>query len=231
MSSEYDLVALDDPNPWDQRRDESSNAFHTFTAYRNAGPKRKKGTTAREMGVTAGTISMWSADYDWSSRVQAWDYYQDRIFQAEIAESQRETARRHAKLSSDALTALRTPVRALLERMETDPDAVLAEFGAKDLMKLMRVAQDSIKIMPALMGAERLALGQPSEVTERNETHTVNYNDAQRIGEVLDVLKDAGVLDAFLASGGAGEIIDAEAVEMDDGGAVLETDSLPAPTP
>lgn len=230
MSSEFDLVALDDPNPWDRRRDEPADAFWAFTSYRNAGPKRTKAVVAREFGLSAGAITAWSADYDWNSRVQAWDYYQDRIFQAEIAESQRETARRHAKLAEDALTALRTPVQALLTRLETEPEAVLAEFGAKDLMRLMKTAQDSIKIMPALMGAERLALGQPSDVTERTETHNVNYNDAQRIGEVLDVLKDAGVLDAFMASGGAGEIIDAEVVEMDDDRSDTETDRIPAST-
>ena len=231
MSSEYDLVALDDPNPWDKRRDEPADAFYGFASYRNAGPKRKKNVVAREFGVSPGTITAWSADYDWSSRVQAWDYYQDRIFQAEIAESQREMARKQVRFADRALVALSAPIDALLQRLETDPEAVMAEFGAKDIMRLMKTAQDSAKIYPAMFGAERVAIGQPSDVTERNETHTVNYNDTQRIGEVLDVLKDAGVLAAFLASGGAGEIIDAEAVEMDDGGSVVETDSLPTPAP
>lgn len=224
--SDFDLVSVDDPNPWDQQPREPSDAFHAFTVYRNLGPKRTYSAVSKQLGVSSATTSLWATDYSWRDRTTAWDFYQDRIFQAEIAEYTRQMAKRHMESANDALIALQAPVRALLDKFTADPEALIEEFGTKDLMKLMRLAQDSIKIMPALMNAERLASGQPTQISEHTETQNINYNDSQRIGEVLDVLRDAGVLAAFTSEGSAGEIIDAETIEVDDGGSELETDGL-----
>lgn len=228
--SDFDLVALDDPNPWDRYPSEPSDAFHAFTAYRNMGAKRTQSQVAKDFGLSPATVQLWAADFKWRDRTTAWDFYQDRIFQAEIAEYTRQMAKRHMESANDALVALQAPVRALLDKFQSDPEGLIEEFGTKDLMKLMRLAQDSIKIMPALMNAERLASGQPTQISEHTETQNINYNDSERIGEVLDVLRDAGVLAAFTSEGGFGEITDAEVIEVDDDRSDTETDSLPVST-
>lgn len=226
MTTQHELLAVDEPEPWDRQIKEPPEAYYAFTVYRNFGPKRTYAATARSVGILPTSVSKYADQYDWHSRVEAWDFYMDRIFQAELAERQRHLAKHQFELLADALKALNAPVQALLTKMEVDAAGVLKEFSAKDLTKLMKVAQDSIRLMPNLLSSQRLALGQPTEISERTETHNVNYNDAERIGEILDVLHQAGVLDAFTGEGQAGEVIDAEVVEMDDGAALAQADSL-----
>jgi len=216
MATELSLVAIDEPEVWDRQFGESSDAFAKFCIYKNLGPRRTQATVARSLNLHPNSLSALSIQYDWKQRAQDWDFYIDKIRQAEIAERQSRLAMEQFNLASNALKAANAPVMALLDRMEDDPEAVMAEFGAKDLIQLMKLSQDSIRLMPNLLAAQRIALGQPTEITERTETLNVNYNDSKRIGEVLDVLNEAGVLDAFIGKGSSGEVIDAESVEVDD---------------
>lgn len=225
--SEFEVSRLDDPEPWDRQPAESQDDFLAFTAYRNLGPKRTLAQVARDLGVSAGSVSVLSADGNWVSRAAAWDFYQERIFQAEMAEYTREMARRHVELATDSLEALRAPVDALVRKLEQDPDVFMEAFDIKDLAKLMKLVQDSAKIMPSIMSAERLAAGQPTQISEHTENTNVNYGDAERIGEVLDVLRTTGVLTAVLGEGAAGEIVDAQVVEVDDDPTDDETDGVP----
>ncbi len=227
MISDYALTAVDEPEPWDRLPEESAANFAAFVIFRGLGPKRSYVATARHLGVAASNIGTTGRAYNWQNRAEAWDYYIDRVQQAEIAERQSRLAKDQFDMAHDALKAANAPVKALLHRMETDPEGTMAEFGAKDLAKLLKMAQDSIRLMPVLMTAQRLALGQPTGITEKTETRNINYNDSQRIGEVLDVLHEAGVLDAFVNPGEAGSIIDTEAVEVDDDRSDTEADSLP----
>ncbi len=232
-STELSLVAMDEPESWDRQYGESSDAYARFTIYRNLGPKRTLAAVARTLGLKGtNSLSSQSIQYNWKERAENWDFYLEKIQQAEIAELQSRLALEQFDFASDALKAVNAPVKALLDRMEKDPDAVMAEFGAQDLTKLLRLAQDSIRLMPNLLSAQRIALGQPTDITERTENVNVNYNDAQRIGDVLDVLNEAGVLDAFVGKGGSGEIIDAEDVEVVDVGPIgeSEADGIPSST-
>ena len=232
MTTELSLVSLDEPETWDRQYGETSEGFAKFVVYRNLGPRRTQAAVARSFGLNANTLSNLAVQHNWKQRAEDWDYYLDKIRQAEMAERQSRLAMEQFNLASNALKAVNAPVMALLDRMETDPDGVLLEFGAKDLTKLLKLSQDSIRLMPNLLAAQRVALGQPTEITERTENVNVNYNDAKRIGEVLDVLNEAGVLDAFIGKGSSGEIIDAESVEVDDDGSLRqsETDSIPSST-
>lgn len=224
--AELHLVEIDPPEPWERQPSESASDYHSFVVYRNLGPKRTFAAVARNLGVTPSRISFLASENEWKTRAEAWDFYMDRIFQAELAERQRLLAKEQFDIASQALNALNAPVQALLTKMEVDPEGTMAEFGAKDLAKLMRMAQDSIRLIPQIMSSQRLALGQPTDITEKTETHNINYNDSQRIGEVLDVLQDVGVLDAFTGARTSGPIIDAEVVEMDDDPADAETDGV-----
>jgi hypothetical protein len=228
--SEFEISALDDPEPWDRQLAETSEEFLAFVTYRNMGPKRTFAQTARELTLVPGHVNKMAADHSWSERVAAWDYYQERIFQAELSEYSRQMARRQLELTERTLRALRAPVDALIARMEAEPEQLMTEFSLTDLTKLMKMVQDSSKIIPSLMSAERLATNQPTNITEHNEFHNVNYGDAERIGEVLDVLRSTGVLAAILGEGATGEIVDAQVVEMDDGDSDAEADSFPAST-
>ena len=225
--SDFEISRLDDPEPWDRQPGEDSDTFYAFTAYRNLGPRRTLALVAKELGISAGKLSLWSADYKWSERTNAWDYYQEKIFQAELAEQTRQMARRHVELAETSLTALRAPVDALLAKLEADPDAFAEAFEIKDLAKLMKLVQDSTKIIPSIMNAERAAAGQTHQSSDRGESQNLNYGNTERIGEVLDVLRATGVLASLIGEGALGEIVDAQVVEMDDDRADDQADSLP----
>lgn len=231
MTTDFQIASVDDPDPWDRQAGEPPEDFLAFTVYRNMGPSRTYAAVARETTRSSGHISDLARQHDWNARAADFDFYQDRIFQAELAERQRAMARQHVELATQALTALRAPVDALLNKFERDPEGTMIEFGAKDLAKLMKMAQDSIRLMPGIMGAQKEALKAPDDSRQRIETEHIDYGDAHRIGSVLNILREVGVLDAFLAKGSTGEIVDAEIVEMDDDQSDDEADRLPVSTP
>jgi len=228
--AEFALMGMDDPDPWDRQLAETSEEYLAFVTFRNMGPKRTFAQTARELTLSAGHINKMATDHSWTERVSAWDYYQEKIFQAELAEMSRQMARRQLEMAERASRALNAPIDALIRRMEDDPDALMIEFSLADLRSLMKMVQDSAKIIPGLMTAERLATNQSTNITEHAESINTNYGDAERIGEVLDVLRSTGVLASILGEGAVGEIIDAEVVEVDDGRSDSEADSLPSGT-
>ena len=227
--SDFEITALDEPEPWDRQLQETSDQFLAFTTYRGFGPKRTFAQTARDMGLQPGSVSKMAADHRWKDRVVAWDFYQDRVFQAEIVEHTRRMARRHVEMAEESLTALRAPVAAMNKWIEDHPEDVATAFSANDAKtagRLLKMVQESSKIYPAIINAERLAVGQPTDVTEHTEN--INYGDAERIGEVLDVLQATGVLDAILGNREGGEVIDAEIVGVDDDRADDQADGLSA---
>ena len=107
------------------------------------------------------------------------------------------------------------PIRALNHRIESDPDFI-ASLSKSSAAKLIGMSNSAARTIPNLMSAERLARGMPTAVVGG----TVDVNHVVRIerdhiGEVLDVLAGAGVLDGRGHRLGAGEILDAEVVDDD----------------
>lgn len=228
--SEHAVNRLDDPEPWDRQLQEKADEYMAFTVYRNMGPSRTFAQTARELSLSPSTISAYAHTHNWADRAAAWDYYQEKIFQAEMAEHTRTMAKIQIQMAREALESIRAPIAAINQKMAMDPTGTLQELSKLDITKLMRLAQDSAKVIPQLMAAERLAVGQPTSISQSTEVVNVNYSDTERIGEVLDVLRATGVLDAILGAGEAGEIVDAEIVEVHDDLSDNETDSLPSRT-
>lgn len=228
--TEFAITRLDDPEPWDRQIQETSEQYSAFTVYRNMGPSRNYAKVARELSLSPGTIQSYAHDHNWMDRAGAWDYYQERIFQAELAERTREMARMQLAVARETTDAIMAPIRALQNRLLENPEEVMAELSAQDIGRLLKMSQESAKLIPALMAAERLAAGQPTTISESTERVDVNINDTQRLGEVLEVLRSTGVFDAIIAAGEAGEIVDAEVVEVVDGPAESEANSLPADT-
>jgi hypothetical protein len=68
------------------------------------------------------------------------------------------------------------------------------------------------------VNAERLALGQPSEIVqhEGEVKQTYEIREPDRLASVLAVLHQAGAIPPALAGGRTGEIIDAEDYEIHD---------------
>ncbi len=222
MATDYELAAVDELEPWEKQPGEDQRDYLAFCIYRNMGPSRTYAATAREMHLSAKTVSELAHKHNWIDRSDAWDFYQDRVFQAEMRERQRHMAQEQMRVAKEALEILELPVRAMRQKVAEDPEAL----SNQEVTKLMKIAQDSIRLMPGIMEAERKTMVQPS-TPDRPESETINYGDTERIADILSIFKGLGVLDALVNKAGAGEVIDAQVVEMDDDRPDSETDSLP----
>ena len=215
--------------PWERMPGETDLQFARFVQYRDLGPGRMLATVAKEEGVTAGVLSIQASAGHWAHRAARWDWYLDQVYQHEVAEHTKQMARRHAAMSEKALTALALPIEVLLAK---NPEEIRAELDAQDLMKLYNLIGQTVKNMPPMMNTERLAYGAPTDITRRQDEHTIQIDpeDQERLADILKAVIGTNILDDLRGEGITGEIVDAEVYEIHSSDTPPETDSLPART-
>jgi hypothetical protein len=134
-------------NSWERGPGESPVAFAGFAAYRDLGAGRSLAKAAAKVSRSVRLLERWSAEHQWVVRAQAWDAEQDRLWLAEVADGQRQAARRHIAL------ARRVQARAF-ERLQAMSEGDLAKVPADRLVYMLEVAAKM----------ERSALGEPMKV-------------------------------------------------------------------
>jgi hypothetical protein len=220
-------VDVPDPTfkePWDRRPEETDLQWALFEHFRDSGSSRsptKTYTWIRERGGYKGqkaglkTVFKMSSVNRWAERAQKWDAYQERMYQIARNEAVRDMVLRHEGQIEEALEGIMAPIRALNHRIESDPDFI-ASLSKSSAAKLISMSNSAARTIPNLMSAERLARGMPTEVVGGtvDVNHVVRI-DRDHIGEVLDVLAGAGVLDGRGNRLGVGEVVDAEVVDDD----------------
>lgn len=200
------------PPPWfrDVNRGESTAQHNAFRHYLALGPQRTLRAAAEEMDASYKSISNLAKTFDWATRATAFDAYTDEQYEKTLLARVRSMAERHATIFSNALSGLSVAFKPLLENEYLADE--LSALSAKDRLRL---ATQAAKAMPALAAAERLALGMPTEITEKHETKVVRAEmSLDDLKGVLGGLMEAGVLEkeSSLAREKA-EIIDVEVVE------------------
>lgn len=215
--------------PWERMPGETDLQFARFVQYRDLGPGRMLSTVAREENVTVGVISVQAASGQWQVRAARYDWHLDQVYQHEVREHTKQMARRHAAMSEKALTALALPIEVLLAK---DPQEIIAELDAQDITKLYNLIGQSVKNMPPMMNSERLAYGAPTDITKRQDEHTIQIDpeDQERLADILKAVIGTNILDDLRGEGITGEIVDAEVYEIHSSDTPSETDSLPART-
>lgn len=200
--------------PWDRQPEETSLAWEYFQYYRSLGYGRTIKAVADHFKLHPQSMYNHARNHSWTERVSAWDVYEDRIYQAELAQERKRMAQRHAKQAQDALMALSKPVEAILSKLE-DPDAIL-EMKDMDIMQLMKMVVPAVRAMTQVADTERLALGAPTEITNVQGEVQHTHKNEQTDEELLDTLREVRhILTALPAGEGeAGEIIDAEIIEI-----------------
>lgn len=152
-------------HPWDRAYGESSQAFSAFCTYRDLGPTRSLSKAAELTPVGVAMLKIWSAEWGWVERARAWDAELDRQrTEAAIAET-REMAARHARQAAAAQEAAMQPIVAVLEAARADAgfrDRLLEEGLGGVLSQALSAAAK----LPGLQGAERLARGEPTSISE-----------------------------------------------------------------
>lgn len=213
--------------PWDRQEGESEYLYSQFLYYRDLGPGRtvaathkhfngetkkvKSGKSAgsKQQGISYAT----SKKFNWKARALSWDNDQERQYQLARSEAIRDMVARHEEQVVEAIDALMVPVKALNEAMQ-DEDFVHS-LSKTDAKKLVQMANQSARTIPSLMSAERLARGMPTEIVGGTIDHNhVVTIERDQIGEILEVLAGAGVLDVGDPDFETGEIVDAEVVDV-----------------
>jgi len=231
--SDVDLAVVDSEyrQPWDQQDGESNIHYAQFVHYRDQGlgrtvaathrhfngkPKHAPGseTKKRPHGKLTAISYATPKKYEWEQRASSFDMDQERQYQLARSEAIREMVVRHEVDIEEAIGALMIPIKALSTAMEEDEEFI-ASLSRTDAKKLISLANQSARTIPSLMSAERLARDMPTEIVGGTIDHRhVVAVERDQIGEILEVLGRAGVLDDGDRSLGTGEIVDAEVVDV-----------------
>ncbi len=221
------LVAQPDEylSPWDRQPNETDYMWDLFTHFRESGLQRSLVKTTRYV-VDKGlrnrtkttkksfTVRDYSVKHKWQSRCLAYDKEQERLYQLARSEAIREMVERHEGVIEAAITGLMTPINALNRAMEDDAEFI-SNLSKTDAKKLIDLSNRAARTIPSLMAAERLARGMPTEIVGGVVEHQVVVSvERNQIGEVLAALGEAGVIDVGIPGGDAGEIVDAEVVDV-----------------
>lgn len=173
----------DESGIWTRREHESSQAFHAFCLYRDAGPRRSKvGVTNTLAGRDhdsekrhkSGIVQQWAVKYDWANRAKAWDDYLDlhaRRRQLEIVERMVE---QHAKIASQALGVLMMP---LVELSHARQDIHRNDLAKMKASELLAASIASLRLVPILQEAERKARGLDAngKATDNTPVEAIEY--------------------------------------------------------
>jgi len=221
------LVDNEYRQPWDRQDGENAYQYKMFLHYRDQGLVRTVKATHEHFASMVGEsptkkikthnvnwLYQVSTKHRWKDRAYQWDQHEETQYQLARSEAIREMVDRHERDVSDAIEGLMTPIRALQHRIENDPDFI-DSLSQASAAKLIDMANKASRTIPSLMSAERLARGMPTEIVGGTVEHQlVSTVDRDQIGEILEVLERAGALNVGRGGLGAGEIVDAEVVDV-----------------
>lgn len=158
-------------------RGESPKAYHAYTLYRDLGPKRslaevtrllaleQRGSGLRIVGTDEpkqpkghkGNIGAWSRKFRWVERAAQWDALLDQRLRQKQLDEIEAMAKRQAQQAQIGLEVLMAPVLALARALRDPNRAVSLETAS--LAELLDLSRDSLRTIPRLQRAERIARG------------------------------------------------------------------------
>jgi len=136
-------------DPWTRATGEPAKVYEGLTAYMNMGPDRSLVKVARQSGKDVTLYHRWSVKWCWVARTEAFDRYQDRLYQQEREKARRDMDSRHAKLATAGLNLV---ARRLLGDAAT---------GIKALDANTVSPAEAARLVEVLAKLERLARGAP----------------------------------------------------------------------
>ena len=184
-------------HPWQRQPGESSKAFGKFCEYRDLGPDRSLEKLRRlhegEDGWSRPALHELSERWRWSARAAAWDEEQDRARRQAQSEAIREMAERQARDGADMQRLARG---AMAKWVKPDPHTrqlVLAEnLSPSEVARLYRLGFE----------VERLARGEPTQVTERRDSGEEEFDEGIITAGVAYALAQAGSDEQGMDAGG-----------------------------
>jgi len=228
-ASEIEIVS-DYIEPWAQLPDESRHNMDMFQAYLDLGPNRTLAAVARQFGVTSTAITRPSSKFAWKDRARAFDAHLDRVYRAQLDQATRDMADRHASSMAQGLSVLAAPFVALQQRMDDDPEFITS-LSNTSARRLLDLAFKAARVMPPMMGAERVARGLPNEIRRVEGTvehEHIHHLDRDSLITIVAALESAGGLDDGGGTRQLGPPGEAADDTVDDGFSDAETDGVDA---
>lgn len=192
-------------NPWDRQPGETPQAFHAFTIYRNLGHLRSHSRVASELlsgGLRRGNpmgvrkdMGIWSRRHRWVERVQAWDREVDRQDQLRQQRDRLEMRKRQADLGQAFQTTLSLPIRALMDKLQTEPELV-QRLAQEDIVVLLQLAAQAARALPSVVQVEAQARGEDSAVaqTYQAEEEVDRVAEEERLRRVAAIMQQYGLM-------------------------------------
>lgn len=207
------MDTLSENESWFQIDGETDRSYELFTAFLGLGMGRTKQEVADRFGVSGTYVRKVGSDFDWNKRARDYDQWRQRIWSATIAERTMEMAERHGDIAAKGIRTLALVFDAAEDKGQ-DMVAELSSLGAKELLRYVR---DAARAIPALMNAERLSVGMPTEISQSRsvQSHEVTIQTTDELADLL---------------GNLNEIIGhriPEPIVVDVGGGEVETRALP----
>lgn len=135
---------------WDKRDDEPAKAYHAFSVYLGLGANRSHSLVAKKISHKSNTkIGLWSKEYDWVRRVEAYDL-------DFITQSLKEHRLRINNVYTLYIKLLEMPAMVLAKKLTESPKA-LNEMNIKDLYRLIL---EGAKLLPGIATAQDMNITQ-----------------------------------------------------------------------
>jgi hypothetical protein len=153
------------PLPYERQPGETAKAYAAFQVYRDLGIKRSVdevgkrlyGTQKGRKRGTTGRLRAWFTTWRWEERAAAWDDHLDQEARKAQEDARRSMAERHATMA----TSLQLKALERLQKMK--PEEL-------DASEVLRYLVEAAKL-------ERLARGEPTEVSEQKITGTLTQTE------------------------------------------------------
>lgn len=153
------LIPIPEPDhAWERQPYESDESFHAFTVYRDLGVERSLEKTGKRLGRSKHTMAEQASRDGWSTRAAQYDAYLDAERLRIRFDEFRDMERRHAQTLAAAFGSLVMPIAAL-GRPRRIGDRLVDrrdEIDTESTATLVRLAQESARIMGQLAGSERM---------------------------------------------------------------------------
>lgn len=183
--SDVPITTDGEPLPFEQRENESAEAFEAFAIYRDMGVKRSTAAVARECGKHKSLMDRWSSAHEWQKRVFAYDSWCAAQRREAVRQEHIERGRKQAEALDAAITVLAEPAMQVAERIRNGEMKVSDDVPAHMLLSLV---EKTSKVLPSLIQASRLVNGMS---TSNVDMHSNGTGD---VGGMSDAELDAYLL-------------------------------------
>lgn len=142
--------------PFERMESEGKERWEAFCMYRDMGAERSLRAVAQQLVKSESLVLRWSAEDGWQARVFAYDSWLEAQRREAMREEAIERGKQHAQALDDVIAVLAEPARQVAERVRKGE---LQVSGEVDPLYLLKLVEQTGKVLPSLIQASRLVNG------------------------------------------------------------------------